>query len=87
MILGPYLINIKKLSYDESYKIIREWLDKCDNLKKLDNYRNFNFRICYALRNARNKPQIGPMSQHKIKTDSNYIKLYMLLKKKEILKI
>ena len=28
LILAPYLINIKKLSFQESYQIIREWLDQ-----------------------------------------------------------
>ena len=38
LILAPYLIVIKKLSYEESYKIINEWLQKCDSLsgRKLD---------------------------------------------------
>ena len=45
LILAPYLINIKKMSYDESYRVIREWLDKCNGPKKLDNYNNFvNYR-------------------------------------------
>ena len=51
LILAPYLINIKKLSYQESYQKIREWLDKCNSLQKLDNYSNFvNYRIHYALK-------------------------------------
>ena len=32
LILAPYLIVIKKLSYEESYKIINEWLMKCDSV-------------------------------------------------------
>ena len=35
-ILAPYLINVRKLSYKEGFSIIKEWLDKCNNLKKLD---------------------------------------------------
>ena len=54
LILAPYLINIKKLSYQESCQIIREWLDKC-NSNKLDNARNFEFRICYALKKAKKR--------------------------------
>ena len=46
---------------------------------------SFNSRISYSLKNAENK-RIGPMSQHKIKIDSNYSKLYILLKKEGILK-
>jgi hypothetical protein len=83
-ILAPYLINIKKLSFQECFKIINEWLDQCNSLEKLDDVRSFNSRISYSLKNAENK-QVGPMSQYKIKTDSNYSKLYILLKKKGIL--
>jgi len=70
IILAPYLINVRKLSFEESYTIIRNWLDKCNELR-LDNYRNFEYRINYALKNALNKG-IGPMSMEKIKTDSTY---------------
>jgi hypothetical protein len=83
LILAPYLINIKKISYDESYRVIKEWLDKCNNLKKLDNYQNFvNYRIHYALKTA-TKKGIGPMSLYKIKTDDRYSNtLYFLIQKK-----
>ena len=33
LILAPYLIKIKKLSYDEAFSIIKEWLSKCDELQ------------------------------------------------------
>ena len=85
LVLAPYLINIKKLSYSDSYQIIKDWLDKCNDLKRLDNYRNFvEYRIPYALKNAMNK-QIGPMSREKIKTDTNYNELYQILKEKKVL--
>jgi hypothetical protein len=70
--------------FEESYSIIKNWLDKCNELRTLDNYRNFEYRIKYALKNAANK-QIGPMSKEKIKTDSTYSDLYQLLKKEKIL--
>ena len=35
-IFVPYLLNIRSLPYDESYNIIGEWLDKCNQLKRLD---------------------------------------------------
>jgi Primase X len=35
-ILSPYLLNIKKLSEQESYDIIANWLDQCSNLRRLD---------------------------------------------------
>lgn len=81
LILAPYLVKIKKLSFQQCYQIIKEWLDKCNSLEKLDNSRSFNSRIYYSLKNAKNK-QIGSMSQHKIRRDSSYSILYNLLKKK-----
>jgi hypothetical protein len=35
-ILGPYLINVKHLSVEESYNIIEKWLCKCNDLEPLD---------------------------------------------------
>ena len=35
-ILCPYLVNIKKLQYEQSYKILKTWLEKCNNSRKLD---------------------------------------------------
>jgi hypothetical protein len=80
LILAPYLINIKKMSYAESYQIIKGWLDKCHSLQKLDNYSNFiNYRINFALKTAASKG-IGPMSLYKIKTDSRFSNnLYLLI--------
>jgi hypothetical protein len=43
LILVPYLINIKKLRYANAFDIIKEWLNKCDSLRRLDS--NFNYRI------------------------------------------
>ena len=37
-ILSPYLLNVKKTPKEESYSVIKDWLDKCDKLEKL----NFN---------------------------------------------
>jgi hypothetical protein len=83
LILAPYLINIKKMPYEQSYQKIREWLDKCNNLKKLDNYQNFvNYRVHHALKTALSKG-IGPMSLYKIKTDKRYSNnLYLLILQK-----
>ena len=35
-ILCPYLINTKKLQYEESYQVLKTWLEKCNNSRKLD---------------------------------------------------
>ena len=84
LILSLYLVNIKKLSFPESYLAIKQWLEKCDSLEKLDNVGNFEYRIAYSLRYAMTK-HIRPISKEKIKTDNNYRKLDNILKKKMIL--
>lgn len=35
-ILCPYLVNIKKLEYEESFEILKTWLEKCNDLRQLD---------------------------------------------------
>lgn len=35
-ILAPYFINIKRLSFDDSYRRIYEWLERCSELRELD---------------------------------------------------
>jgi hypothetical protein len=47
---APYLINVKKLHYDDAYNTIIDWLNKCDSIKRLDS--NFKHRIKYALENT-----------------------------------
>jgi hypothetical protein len=40
-ILSPYLLNVKKLSREESYSVINDWLEKCSRLERL----NFNSKL------------------------------------------
>jgi hypothetical protein len=35
-ILCPYLVNVKKLEYEQSFKILNTWLEKCNTLRELD---------------------------------------------------
>jgi hypothetical protein len=35
LILGTYPMNVKKLSYDDAYNIIKDWLNKRDSIKKV----------------------------------------------------
>ncbi|MGD9533871.1 MAG: DNA primase noncatalytic subunit PriX [Candidatus Nitrosocosmicus sp.] len=35
-IIGPYLLNVRKLSELEASKIMEEWLDRCSIVRKLD---------------------------------------------------
>jgi non-catalytic primase subunit PriX-like protein len=50
LIIAPYLINIRKLSYDEALGIVNNWLSKCGELRPLDH--RFNYLAKYALKNA-----------------------------------
>jgi hypothetical protein len=78
LILAPYLIVIKKLSYEESYKIINKWLMKCDSVKKLD------FDPKYLINNnikTSAKKLIPPISLCKLET--NYPSLYFLIDQKK----
>lgn len=35
-ILAPYFVNVKRLSFDNSYNMIYQWLDRCNALRELD---------------------------------------------------
>jgi hypothetical protein len=48
LILAPYLINIKKVSYDSALNAINSWLRKCGKLRQLD--QNFDYTVRYALK-------------------------------------
>jgi hypothetical protein len=66
-ILSPYLLNVKKLPKEEAYSVIKDWLDKCDNLERL----NFNakIKIREGLKGA-NKKGYLPISQEKLKEEN-----------------
>ena len=76
LILAPYLVNIKKLSYQESFNILIEWLKRCDSIRKLD----FNpiSLAKYALHIATQK-KIPPMKLETLKNRNSEI--YQILQK------
>jgi hypothetical protein len=49
-IIAPYLINIRKLAYDDAFNTIKNWLDNCDKERPLDF--NANIKIKDTLRAA-----------------------------------
>src|SRR5215212_8378228 len=69
-ILSPYLLNVKKLPKEEAYSVMKEWLDKCDKLEKL----NFNSKI--KIKNGLKGASKGffPISMEKLKEEN--IQLY-----------
>ena len=75
-ILAPYLINIRKCSVDVASSMIRDWLDKCRNLRQLD------FSPNNVIRSNINSAMRGgflPISLEKLKIENPY--LYNLLAK------
>ena len=71
----PYLVNIKKLDYEQSYKILKRWLEKCNNLKDLEF--NLDTEIKAKLRYIKH---YNPISIKTLKNDNK--KLYLLLRQK-----
>jgi Primase X len=64
LILAPYLITLKRLSYEDAFEILKEWLNKCASVRSLDF--NLNYRIKYDLNNAM-KRGIPPMKEDTLK--------------------
>jgi hypothetical protein len=68
-ILSPYLVNVKKLPKEEAYSVMKDWLDKCDKLEKL----NFNpkIKIKDGLRGA--SKGYYPISLEKLKEENRQL--------------
>jgi hypothetical protein len=66
-ILSPYLIKVKKLSHEESSKIIKQWLGECNKVKTLDF--TPNQKIKEGL-NAATKKGYYPISLEKLKSEN-----------------
>ncbi|MGB8935836.1 MAG: DNA primase noncatalytic subunit PriX [Candidatus Nitrosopolaris sp.] len=49
-IVAPYLVNIRKLAYDDAFNIMKNWLNNCNQVRPL-NF-NANVKIKDALRAA-----------------------------------
>lgn len=78
LIVAPYLINIRKLSYEESFHIIKDWANKCAELTKLDG--SFDYTIKYSLNTAIRKQRL-PMKFDTLKTKNSdlHAKISMLM--------
>ena len=68
-ILSPYLLNVKKLPKEEAYSVMKEWLDKCNELEKL----KFNpkIKIKEGVRGA-SKGYL-PISMEKLKEENRQL--------------
>jgi hypothetical protein len=77
-IFAPYLLNVRRLSSDEAHGIIREWLDKCSQLRRLD------FNPSYRIKSVLNSSKgFLPVSCEKLKTEN--VGFYNLLQDKGVL--
>jgi hypothetical protein len=76
LILAPYLVNIKKLSYQQSFDILTDWLQKCNSFNKLD------FNPIYLVKSALNTTSQKKIPPMKLVTlmDRN-LELYNILHK------
>jgi hypothetical protein len=78
-ILAPYLVNIKNLPDEQARQIIREWLKKCNLVKRI----SFDeaSRIRYDIQSARRK-RFYPIRWEQLKIENidlyNYMKMYMI---------
>jgi hypothetical protein len=63
MILPQYLVNVRKMSYEQAINVINCWLDQCNKLKRLD------YGVRQKLNEGFNSAQKGfrPISQEKLK--------------------
>jgi hypothetical protein len=68
-ILSPYLLNIKKVLKEEAYSVMKDWLDKCDKLEKL----NFNPKIKIKDRLKGAGKGYLPLSLEKLKEENRQL--------------
>ena len=63
MILPQYLINVRKLSHEQSTAIVNDWLEDCNKLRKLDY--NTNYKMKEGFKSA--EKGFGPIGAQKLK--------------------
>jgi hypothetical protein len=76
-ILCPYLVNIRKLTNEESTDLLKEWTNKCDKIKRIDFDAN-----SYIKNDLRYVKEYLPPSTQKLK--NQYTDLYHILRKNRI---
>jgi hypothetical protein len=74
-ILCPYLINIKKLGYEQSFELLKIWLNKCNSLRNLDFDTDTKIK-----NNLGNVKHYNPLSVETLKVNNR--NLYLLLREK-----
>ena len=67
-ILVPYLLNIKHLSEEDTFAIVKEWLEKCDKLRKLSFDPKSRIRSTIKCNKG-----YKPISYLKLKNENSYL--------------
>ena len=67
LIIAPYLVNVRKLAYDDAFNIAKNWLNSCDEIRPL--IFNADLKIKYDLRAA---TRVGylPMAFNGLKSEN-----------------
>jgi hypothetical protein len=81
LILVPYLINIKQLSDEAAIAKVKEWLSRCDKVKKLDSTYNFDYRINYCINKCKTNRNLKPI-RFEDKLQKSNLELYRIIKSK-----
>lgn len=65
LILAPYSINIKKLTHQDAFVWIKQWVDRCDRAYRIDSSYNIDEKIDYYL-NVAKETEYLPISIKKL---------------------
>jgi hypothetical protein len=83
LVLVPFLIVIRGLSFEESYSIIRDWIVRCNNIEMLKpSIEYFDNKLKAAINNSI-QSRIPPILQGNI--EKKYPNLYRYLKEQNII--
>ena len=69
-ILAPYLINIRKYSNDAAFNTIKDWLDECNKVRRLEF--SPNYLIKYNIKSAKMNGYL-PISLENLKIGTKYL--------------
>jgi hypothetical protein len=83
LVLAPFLIVIRGLSFDESYSVIKDWIIRCNSVEMLKpSIEYFDSKIKSAINNSI-QSKIPPILQENI--EKKYSDWHRYLKKKNII--
>ena len=83
LVLAPFLIVIRGLSFDESYSVIKDWIIRCNSVEMLKpSIEYFDSKIKSAINNSI-QSKIPPILQENMK--KKYPDWYKHLKEQSIL--